>query len=220
MAEKYGTIPPKFTKAWWSYFWDYYKWYVIAAVLIMSFIIYAVTTEVKTPNYDMTVIYTGEKAFEEEALTAMQKKFEEYSTDANGDDEVNVQVVTYGRTLEEGREMEDFGSKVNFDASFEEDCKFLYLIDKKWLDIMFAPGNIDNVLVPVSEWGVDTPGDAQTAYCENIPYAVSLKDSKIMQELGIDCDDVYVMLRINKETDEINTRAYESALSLVRELVK
>ena len=39
MAEKYGEVPPKFTKKWWEYFWDYYKWHVIitvVAVLIAS----------------------------------------------------------------------------------------------------------------------------------------------------------------------------------------
>ena len=29
MAEKYGEIPPRFTRAWWNYFWYYYKWRVV-----------------------------------------------------------------------------------------------------------------------------------------------------------------------------------------------
>ena len=51
MAEKYGEVPPKFTKKWWEYFWDYYKWHVIitvVAVLIASVtIVQCATSEIR-----------------------------------------------------------------------------------------------------------------------------------------------------------------------------
>ena len=52
MAEKYGEVPPKFTKKWWEYFWDYYKWHVIitvVAVLIASVTIVQCATR---PKYE------------------------------------------------------------------------------------------------------------------------------------------------------------------------
>ena len=39
MAEKYGTVPKKFTSAWWEYFWDYYKWHTIATVFVAGILL-------------------------------------------------------------------------------------------------------------------------------------------------------------------------------------
>ena len=35
MAEKYGTIPKRFTPEWWEYFWMYYKVHTIAITLVI-----------------------------------------------------------------------------------------------------------------------------------------------------------------------------------------
>ena len=37
MAEKYGTVPPKYTAKWWQYIWDYYKWHIIITVIATGF---------------------------------------------------------------------------------------------------------------------------------------------------------------------------------------
>ena len=63
MAEKYGTIPEKFTPEWWEYFWMYYKVYVIVGIFIL--ITGAVTAYqlLSAPKYDITITYAGNSAF-------------------------------------------------------------------------------------------------------------------------------------------------------------
>ena len=73
MAEKYGEVPPKFTKKWWEYFWDYYKWHVIitvVAVLIASVTIVQCATR---PKYDMNVVYAGHMNYSELAHRPLRK---------------------------------------------------------------------------------------------------------------------------------------------------
>ena len=73
MAEKYGEVPPKFTKKWWEYFWDYYKWHVIitvVAVLIASVTIVQCATRQK---YDMNVVYAGHMNYSEEEINKLKE---------------------------------------------------------------------------------------------------------------------------------------------------
>ena len=73
MAEKYGEVPPKFTKKWWEYFWDYYKWHVIitvVAVLIASVTIVQCATR---PKYDMNVVYAGHMNYSEEEINKLKE---------------------------------------------------------------------------------------------------------------------------------------------------
>ncbi len=81
MAEKYGEIPPRFTKQWWDYVWYYYKWHII--ITVIAVIIAAVTMVqcATRTKYDMNVIYAGHKSYSEEEITRLQEVVSEYITD-------------------------------------------------------------------------------------------------------------------------------------------
>ena len=55
--EKYGTVPKRFTKAWWEYFWEYYKLHVIVSVVVISMIGISAHQLLTNPKYDVTVTY-------------------------------------------------------------------------------------------------------------------------------------------------------------------
>ena len=61
MAEKYGTIPEKFTKAWWAYYWEYYRWYVIVPLVIIIAIGATIYSKVTEEKFDTTLIYAANK---------------------------------------------------------------------------------------------------------------------------------------------------------------
>ena len=57
--EKYGTIPPRFSRAWWSYFWEYYKWHTIISAAIILLVGVTVYQSVTSPKYDLTITNAG-----------------------------------------------------------------------------------------------------------------------------------------------------------------
>ena len=94
MAEKYGEVPPKFTKKWWEYFWDYYKWHVIitvVAVLIASVTIVQCATR---PKYDMNVVYAGHMNYSEEEINKLKEIISERISDIDGNGENSVLLST------------------------------------------------------------------------------------------------------------------------------
>ena len=94
MAEKYGEEPPKFTKKWWEYFWDYYKWHVIitvVAVLIASVTIVQCATR---PKYDMNVVYAGHMNYSEEEINKLKEIISERISDIDGNGENSVLLST------------------------------------------------------------------------------------------------------------------------------
>lgn len=75
MAEKYGTIPKRFTKDWWSYFWDYYKVHTLVTVGIIAAIIITIIQVRSTPKYDLYVTYVGDMYLTDEKQAAFRKAF-------------------------------------------------------------------------------------------------------------------------------------------------
>ena len=93
MAEKYGEVPPKFTKKWWEYFWDYYKWHVIitvVAVLIASVTIVQCATR---PKYDMNVVYAGHMNYSEEEIDGFKRVA--YDMNINSIDLVTIMPTSF-----------------------------------------------------------------------------------------------------------------------------
>ena len=74
MAEKYGTIPPKFTREWWKYFWDYYKVHTIVTVILVAAVALTVYSKATAPKYDLTLCYAGASVLNEQTEEAIRKE--------------------------------------------------------------------------------------------------------------------------------------------------
>ena len=51
-------------------------------------------------------------------------------------------------------------------------------------------------------------------------YAVNLKDSRLLKDNGIYCDDLYILIRRNYKDDEKNTQAHDDSIAVAEALVK
>ena len=66
--ERYGTIPKRFTKEWWDYFWYYYKWRVIFILVAVIFLAITCTQCAMRIDYDMKISYVGSNYYYEQNL--------------------------------------------------------------------------------------------------------------------------------------------------------
>ena len=55
MAEKYGTVPKKFTKEWWSWYWMYYKWHTIGVIFALFLVFLTFMESLTAEKYDLTL---------------------------------------------------------------------------------------------------------------------------------------------------------------------
>lgn len=220
MAEVYGVKPKKFTKEWWPYFWMYYKWHTVIAVIAIFGIalgIYQKATEVK---YDLNLTYMAQnivigKNGEQELIKALEPKM----SDANGDGEVHLYINQINITGDEAQAYLDVDLRTKHDMEFGNEFSYLYIYDTNEFELIDGSSNLDEAYIDVSEWAGDI-GEKAVLSGDGGTYGVSLKDSQIMKQCGIDSDDLYVFIKNDSIDKEKNKIAEENAIILAKELIK
>lgn len=219
MAEKYGTIPPKYTKAWWGYFWEYYKWHVIitAAALVIAAV--TIVQCASRPQYDMNVVYAGHMNYSEREAEAIEKIISENITDVDGNGESSVlfQPLVFLDTT--GSAEYDYAVQTKLDMTFMEDCTFIYLMDEQQAKIQVERDSAADAFEAVSDWAGETGAQVLTDK-NGTGYAVSLADSTAFKENDVFCDDLYILVRRNYKDDEANVKSHEDSLNAAAVLIK
>lgn len=219
MAEKYGEIPPKFTKQWWEYFWEYYKWHVIitvAAVIIAAVTIVQCATREK---YDMTVVYAGHMNYSEGEIQRFKSLMEECISDidSNGKQSVDFQHLVFSDGA--GNEEFDYAMQTKLDMTFTDDFTYVYLMDEIEAKLYIQRKSVSEGFEPADVFAKDT--DAEILRAEDgTGYAVNLNNSSILRENNIYCDDLYLFIRVNSQNDEKSAQSYNDALNIAKKLIK
>ena len=199
MAEKYGVVPPKFTKEWWPYFWEYYKVHTIVAAFI---IIAVVTTAVQCAGrekYDLNVTYGGKLSFDTELTPKLEEEFEKYIDDVDGNGEKNVFFQAMTISGLQGYEQYDYALETKLQLEFQMENSFIFLLDKTQMDTLMKMDSAGETFTPVSEWA-------------------DISDSKIFADCGFSCEGTYALIKLNLKPEE--KAAYESSKKLLREIIK
>lgn len=220
MAEKYGTIPDKWTKDWWEYFWYYYKWRVIIIAFAVLCVVFTVAQCAMRKKYDLTVTYAGHMMYSEEEINRLTAGISECidDVDGNGEKSVFFQQINFMDAM--GSEEYDYASQSKLDLEFSNEQSFLFLYDAKELNNMLGRDHIDEIYVPVSEWGENIT-DESLLYSQNgTAYAVSLKNSSFLAENNIYRDDLYIIVRRNYKDDDKNVMAWDSSVRIANNLIK
>lgn len=220
MAEVYGVKPKKFTKEWWPYFWMYYKWHTVIAVIAVFGIalgIYQKATEIK---YDLNLTYMAQnivigKNGEQELIKALEPKM----SDANGDGEAHLYINQINITGDEAQAYLDVDLRTKHDMEFGNEFSYLYIYDTNEFELIDGSSNLDEAYIDVSEWAGDI-GEKAVLSGDGGTYGVSLKDSQIMKQCGIDSDDLYVFIKNDSIDKAKNKIAEENAIILAKELIK
>ena len=88
--EKYGTVPKRFTKLWWEYFWDYYKWHTISVAFVSILILVTAVQCATQVKYDMTITVAGDKYLSEDIQSQLSGELGEVIEDCDENGERNV----------------------------------------------------------------------------------------------------------------------------------
>ena len=214
--EKYGTIPPRFTKEWWAYFWEYYKWHTIATAFVVILIAVTLVQCVTKTVYDMTVTYAGDRVFSEEAVNSINEALAGVINDMDGDGENNIffQQLTFGTANNDPQYEMAMQTKLMLEFSAGE--TFMYIFSKSEMDTYLNQENCEDLFLPVSEWVEDGSilEEASLGLSGGVAYAVSLGESAYFKSLGLDMQDQYVVLRqirASEEKDEKFSIQFENA---------
>jgi hypothetical protein len=213
MAENF-VLPKAFTKEWFSYVWDYYKYHIligIAVIVLAIFTIVEITTAIK---YDANINFVSTSVITQENADKITDACEIAGIDIDENDEVNISFSQLNFTEQNLRDPSLYWTMMNkLMATFATEEEYIYIMDEKMMNDIISMESTEGLFVPVDVW-------ATTNDTEN-EYGASLKNSTILQENGIDSSDMFIMIRecYNDNDKELKIKQ-ENAIVIAKFLVK
>lgn len=197
--EKYGTVPKKFTKKWWEYFWDYYKWHTIGtafALMLIGITIHQYATQI---HYDAAITLSGGYGLNEALMERVELDLASVIDDSNGDGEKHVILqqlinppVAEGQVKDAQYEMA-IATKVMVEFAAGESCT--YFLSKDEVNKYLNDSANDGFFIPVEEYVTVMPDKSRLMSARGTAYAVNLGECRFFTERGIDASEYYLMIR-------------------------
>lgn len=221
MAEMFEK-PKKFSGEWFRYVWDYYKVHILVAVAVIALIAVTVVEVLNTVHYDVNINYIASNVLSFDVSDKLANKAAEQIEDGNGDGEKHVSVTQLNFTDEAMQNANQIMALENkLMTVFASEDEMMFLFDEAMLKDVLDMSATEGVFVPVSQWADgDLSEELLYEYGDGI-YAVNLKNSAILKEMGIDASDMFVAVRMNyKPEDEKLQKSFENCVALANSLIK
>ena len=212
----------KFSGEWFRYVWDYYKVHILVAVAVIALIAVTVVEVLNTVHYDVNINYIASNVLSFDVSDNLANKAAEQIEDGNGDGEKHVSVTQLNFTDEAMQNANQIMALENkLMTVFASEDEMMFLFDEAMLKDVLDMSATEGVFVPVSQWADgDLSEELLYEYGDGI-YAVNLKNSAILKEMGIDASDMFVAVRMNyKPEDEKLQKSFENCVALANSLIK
>ncbi len=221
MAEKYGTVPPRFTKAWWEYFWMYYKGYVIAFAIAIILVTVTVYQTVTKPQYDTTIMYAGTYAFSDDMRSDIEKSISPLCEDVDENGEKAAQFLEINFSSDDLEYNSAMSQKLFLTLAADE--VYIYLMDPETASIHLEDNPEESAFITLSEWSVkDFPEDKIFSH-NGTEYAVAIDEIEVFKNISetykLDLSNTYLFVRYPPRGDqEGQIPGYKAALKTVERL--
>lgn len=222
--EKYGTVPPRFTKAWWEYFWEYYKWHTLASVFAAVLIAVTAVQCATQTKYDLSVTYAGSNTFPDETEDGIRNALSEVIADCDGNGERNVffQQLTVGGDMQNSDPQYAMAMSTKLMLEFSAGESYIFILSKEQLDTYLNREDCADLFLPVSKWADSEPDSGSLALAKGVAYAVNLKNSALLNSFGQISEDCYLLVRAPRASEKDDKRLavqYESSVSAANYLI-
>ena len=213
MAEQF-TLPKTFSKEWFSYVWDYYKYHILVGIVVIILAVITIVEISTAVKFDANINFVSTSVITQENADKITDACEMAGMDIDENNEVNISFSQLNFTEENLRDPSLYSTMMNkLMATFATEEEYIYIMDKKMMNDIISMESTEGLFVPVNVW-------ATTNDTENV-YGASLKNSSILQENGIDSSDMFIMIRecYNDNDKELKIKQ-ENAIKIAKFLVK
>ncbi len=221
MAEKYGTIPKKFTLKWWEYFWMYYKRYIIILAIIIAIIGITVFSKIMAPRYDLTLTYAGSKVFSEETVQNVEQTLSPLckDIDKNGEKALFFSQLNFSEDVPEVQYMSTVLARLNM--AFAEDETYIFILDKERASTFMGETPEDTAYAPLNDWLAADISNLGTLSAHGVDYGVDISNCEMFKDLGMDVSDHYLFIRYypRKDQQKKHLAGYNAAIEFANRLL-
>ncbi len=221
MAEKYGTVPKKFTKAWWSWYWMYYKSHTICTLFVLLLICITVVDYITSEKYDVTLTYAGQAYIND----SVQAKIEEVISPLCDDLDGNGEKSLFFSCLDVDMSSTDIeylqARKFKIEMAFAEDKTYLFIMDKSMAEV-YQGENVDTcAFAPLDDWVTSDISSLGTYTAHGEAYGVDISEIKIFKDVGIKTDELYMFMRYypREEQKKEHLKGYEASIELANRII-
>ncbi len=202
--EKYGTIPPKFTKAWWDYIWYYYKFLILVTTLIVAMAgitIFQLTTK---PDYDIIISYIGEAQCPDESKQIIIGELENITPDRNenGKKEVSftpIVILSGEKAVAVPQHVMATETKKTMEIQKGETIVFIF--DENQLNLAYEQEIAEGMFLPCGEW-LNNSGNIEYHNGSEKDNFVKLPRENEFTKCGIESDSLYVGIRVERADEK------------------
>lgn len=221
--EKYGTIPKRFTKAWWAHYFYYYKFHALAIAFVIFMIGSIIYSNVTRVHYDLQVSYMGLFGINPDHEEALSEYLETAIDDVteNGKKEIGFIYYSVDNVMEDGTlSEEEYAYQMKLMAELQGGESDLYIMTAANADELV--GFSENFMNIYDFAGEDFPKDRVKFNENGHPYAVSVAGNESLEAMGIDTSDLYMSVRLlyqMNEDDPEKVSLHENAVSAAKKLL-
>lgn len=192
--EVYGEKPKKFTAAWFSYVWEYYKIHIIVCILIVAAVIYTVIALNSVTGYDLYVCISGNNTISKESQEKLSEALKASVSDINGDGEINIKIFDY--SVPDNYDDIEYTNSMNqkFHLELQAGDSFLYIVPKESADRLVNNSTVTGAFEDPKSWS--------GRESDNIYFAKAY-NSEVFKNAGIVYDNFYIGVR--------NTNSYHDS---------
>lgn len=210
--EVYGTKPKMFTKAWWEYFWDYYKMYVFGGIFAVILISITAVQCATQPSYDLQIDFASQFGVLPEYEQNIADLASQVILDADGDNKIEPYVITFD-LRDGGVVIAENSMAMNTKFAIEQayPTAYVFIVSEKYAKVSEQNGIMESSSVWASELGEGMD-------------VVSLAGSEALSSIGIDAaaGELYVgvvALTEENKDNETERRRYENGVRFARYLL-
>ena len=221
MAEKYGTVPPKFTKAWWEYFWMYYKWHTIATLFIIIAVGSTIYGKVTAEKFDLTLTYSGNLIYSDKGVEKVEEILSPLceDIDENGEKNLCFSQIYLGDENSEAGYIMAMSTKLHM--AFAEDETYIFIISKEIADAYSGEKADECVFEPLESWLEEDIPDDLIYSAHGKGYGIDVSGLKLFKDEGIELPNHYLFIRYYPRKDQIEKqlKGYEGAIKLANRML-
>lgn len=226
MAEKYGQMPKRFSKAWWEHYWYYYKWHTGFVVLAAAVLAVTVGQCASRIDYDMTMSYIGCNYYYPQNLEIFCDAAEKIISDADENGSIDATVIQMNvakdGTASAGTDYNNtMYSKIA--VEFQAGETYLYLLNRQELDRLLSRESAEQIFVKTTDIYDGEIADECLVKKDGVPYAVKVEGNRFLEDNRFFSEDVYLAVRCMRGADKKKQRQqilYKNALDFAKHIVE
>ena len=222
MAEKYGTVPKKFTKEWWSWYWMYYKVHTLATLFALVVIGSCIYTSLTAEKFDATLTYAGKAYIPDSYREKVEELISPLCEDLDGNGESNL----YFSHLDIDFDSKDVeyiqANSLKLNMSIGEEETYIFLLDKSIADMYKGESAEDIAYAPIEDWVSGDISKYKTYDAHGKAYGIDVSDLAIFKEAGLDKAELYLFVRYYPRKDQVkkHLEGYEASIRLANKILE